>query len=269
MWLRHTSRSHAADCCKCMLYLTLLANTGVLMEYRGTKLLLDGLFTGEGTPFSPPPESVMRRLLHGEEPFDSIDYLLISHDHPDHFSPAPVLEYLTRNAPRGIFLPAAIPQRCPELQELLLRRKLPCIPLTDSSGVFRLTEGITLRPIYTHHLDEAFQDVVHFCYLLSFRGKQVLFTADVDYTRDALPMLRDEPMAAVFMNPLFYHARHDPVHCQCVLRAECFCVYHVPSAGADSYGLRTMLERDITQRAPTEPPVMLMDRPMQTFCLPL
>lgn len=111
--------------------------------------------------------------------------------------------------------------------------------------------------------------MVHFCYLLSFRGKQVLFTADVDYTRDALPMLRDEPMAAVFMNPLFYHARHDPVHCQCVLRAEYFCVYHVPSAGADSYDLRAMLERDITQRDHAEPSVILLDRPMQTVCLPL
>ena len=66
---------------------TLLANAGVLIRYRDTALLLDGLFGRKDNPFSLLPPGCREAMLRGEPPFERLDYLLFTHYHPDHFDP--------------------------------------------------------------------------------------------------------------------------------------------------------------------------------------
>ena len=50
---------------------TLLANAGVCIGYRGMTLLLDGIFGREGNPFSPLPADCRQKMCRGEPPFES------------------------------------------------------------------------------------------------------------------------------------------------------------------------------------------------------
>ena len=91
---------------------TLLANAGVLLQYRGTSLLLDGVFGKNGNPFSVLPGGCWDALLREEPPFEHLDYLLFSHYHPDHFAPRMVQELLEHRAVKGLFYPEDVPHVC-------------------------------------------------------------------------------------------------------------------------------------------------------------
>lgn len=67
---------------------TFLVNAAVLLEFRGTKLLIDGIYDENGHCFSNLSERQWEKLKAGEGEFAGIEYLLFTHEHGDHFSPA-------------------------------------------------------------------------------------------------------------------------------------------------------------------------------------
>ena len=233
------------------LHVTLVANAGLLLEYRGTTLLLDGIYGAEGHPFSNLSPQTWQQMLAGEGRFRKVDYLLFSHHHADHFSPRMTLEYLRRRRVKGIFKPAA--ERDNELDAWLRQEKIPCAALSRETDhvSWRIEPHITVRAFFTRHLDKKYADVRHFCYLISFDDRQVLFTADTDYTSETFGQLQGKHLRAVFLNPLFFHVLHNPRFFAGRLEAESFCVFHVPFAGEDSMGVRDRLSRAL-ERWPRE-----------------
>ena len=87
------------------LRITLIANAGLLMTYRGTTLMIDGIYGREGHPFSNLSPEVWREMLGSEDRFQKVDYLLFTHAHPDHFSPEMTGEFLRHRDVKGLFLP--------------------------------------------------------------------------------------------------------------------------------------------------------------------
>ena len=64
---------------------TFLVNAAVLLEFRGTKLLIDGIYDENGHCFSNLSERQWEKLKAGEGEFAGIEYLLFTHEHGDHF----------------------------------------------------------------------------------------------------------------------------------------------------------------------------------------
>lgn len=245
------------------LRVTLLANAGLLLEYEGTTLLLDGIFHSRDVPFSSLPEDVWQKLLGREAPFGHVDYLLFTHHHPDHFSAGMTFEYLEHNPIKGVFLPDA-----EELEESGLMRGLrahgtPCALLSDQTNhaIYRVAPNITVRAFRTLHLDKAFESVRHYCYLITFGEKRVLFTADVNYPEETLAQTHGAPLHAAFVNPLFFSALSHHRFFKGKLNAEHLCVYHVPFPEDDAYGMGTMLSREVTDRSD----LTVLRQPYQTI----
>ena len=88
-----------------MTYATLIANAGILLEIDGIRFLIDGLHHSSQYPFSPVPQAMLDQMLRGEGPFRDADFLLFTHDHPDHWSPALTQVYLQANRVRRVLLP--------------------------------------------------------------------------------------------------------------------------------------------------------------------
>ena len=100
--------------------------------------------------------------------------------------------------------------------------------------------------------------------MLSFDDKHVLFTADVDYMSTSFDVVKDLPLRAVFLNPLFFRAFHNPKFFLFFLKAENYCVYHVPFKEDDTMQMRYMLQRDLANWPSGEGTAMALTEPWQT-----
>lgn len=251
------------------LHVTLVANAGLLLEYNGTTLLLDGIYGKEGHPFSNLSQRVWQQMKEGETPFDKVDFLLFTHAHPDHFSPELTLEYLRNRPVKGVFAPDARAVAESGLADFLTERGVPCVLLseqTDRTG-FKVTPDITVRPFRTLHLDKKFEKVRHFCYLITFGDKNVLFTADIDYVTEDLNRLKNVRLDAAFINPLFFGVLRRGRFFRGKLNANRILVYHVPFAEDDKMGMRAILERDLAQWPKERAWVTVLQEPFQKVSL--
>ena len=236
------------------LRVTLVANAGIILNFRGITLLVDGIFGKSGHRFSAPTAQTLADMEDGAAPFEKIDYLLFTHAHPDHFSPKMTIDFLRRRTVKGIFFPSAGAASdgasCAAVEGFglfLAERKIPAVPLSHmtDNAVFKIEPDVRVSAFSTLHLDKKYRDVPHFCFCLTFGGKRVLLTSDVDYTLDDLSRVRDVHFRAAFVNPLFFGALRRGRFFKGTLDTEAVCVYHVPFARDDIMQMRRALERDL------------------------
>jgi L-ascorbate metabolism protein UlaG (beta-lactamase superfamily) len=76
------------------LALTYIANEGVLVSSGETKVLIDALFDKPNPEYRAPSADVLEKIIKGAAPFDGIDLVLVTHNHPDHFNPSLAVRYL-------------------------------------------------------------------------------------------------------------------------------------------------------------------------------
>lgn len=243
---------------------TLLANAGVLLQYRGISLLLDGIFGKRDNPFSELPDGCWQAMLREEPPLARLDYLLFSHYHPDHFAPEMVRELLEHRTVKGLFYPEDGAPQVRSLSDWLRQWGVPCVllsPRTDRA-VVQIEPDISVQAFIVPHLGEEYRAVPHVCYLLCFDGRRVLFTADSDYLHEDFSRLAATPLEAVFLNPLFYQAYYDERLFHGHFDTDTLCVYHVPFREDDRMHMRDMAWR-MPRAAEEHLRVLPLTEPMQ------
>lgn len=247
---------------------TLVANAGLLIEYAGTTLLVDGIFENEVHGFSGLTPDVWQQMLSGAQPFESISSLLFTHMHPDHFSPSMTLTYLKNRKVNSVFIPEGT-SKPNDLLNFLNESHIPYVYLSGQTGeeVYQISPEITVRAIRTHHLDKQFYHVPHFCLLITFGEKTVLFTADIDYVNETLDQLDGVHLDAVFVNPLFFKALYQKNFFGGRLKTDKICVYHIPFISDDCFGIRDQLKRDLDKWDSDLCSVITMTEPFQTILL--
>lgn len=85
--------------------ITYIANAGVLIEFGGTKILIDGIHSKKAGCFSTVPESILNKIINGEGQFNKIDYLLFTHNHNDHLDLQLVTKYISVNNNATLIMP--------------------------------------------------------------------------------------------------------------------------------------------------------------------
>lgn len=250
------------------LTVTLVANAGVLLNFHGTRFLVDSVFYDDRFHFSSPSPDVWRQMLEGRGIFADVDHVLVTHTHADHVSPKLMRRYLEARPVKSVMLPAPETPAEWELARCMEQTGVPFCPLEPGRTCQRRLGEVCVSAFPTRHLDRQFWDVPHFCYLLSSGGEHVLITADADYTAEDFSCLRDVPLRAVLLNPLFFHALRDGRHFRGKLTAGCFCVYHVPFSGGGYGELQSMAERDAARWPEREGRAVLLREPLQTVEIP-
>ena len=185
----------------------LIANAGVLVEYRGCRYLVDGIHTNDYLEFDGVPETLLGQMLCGGGELADIDYLLFTHEHIDHFSAGLTQTYLQNNMVKGIVVPAQGGGRRAALKEYAELAGIACVApvLEDGQSVTLPLGEATLTVAGMRHMGEQFRDVQSCSFLLDFDGKTLLFTGDSDH----IPIWFERALAGkhvdtLFVNPLFY-----------------------------------------------------------------
>jgi L-ascorbate metabolism protein UlaG (beta-lactamase superfamily) len=76
------------------LRLTFIANAGVLLSSGERKVLIDALFEKPNPEYRAPSQDTLDKMMKGEAPYDGVDLVLVTHNHPDHFDASLTARYL-------------------------------------------------------------------------------------------------------------------------------------------------------------------------------
>jgi L-ascorbate metabolism protein UlaG (beta-lactamase superfamily) len=76
------------------LTLSYVANAGVLVSSGESKVLIDALFDNPNPEYRAPSPDVLEKIMEGAAPYDGIDLVLVTHNHPDHLNPRLAVRYL-------------------------------------------------------------------------------------------------------------------------------------------------------------------------------
>ena len=85
-------------------FAVLTANAGLLLNIEGKTVLLDAVHTGSQR-FSGVTDDVLDTVISGGGDFAHIDYMIITHDHPDHVSLRHVSRFLKSHPETAVFSP--------------------------------------------------------------------------------------------------------------------------------------------------------------------
>jgi L-ascorbate metabolism protein UlaG (beta-lactamase superfamily) len=88
------------------LVLAYLANEGVLISSGTHKVLIDAIFNRPHPDYRAPSSEVLEQMLAGTPPFDGVDLLLVTHNHPDHFAAPLAAKYMAASAGTILVAPA-------------------------------------------------------------------------------------------------------------------------------------------------------------------
>ncbi|MGA2533330.1 MAG: MBL fold metallo-hydrolase [Candidatus Aminicenantales bacterium] len=88
------------------LVLDYVANEGILVSSGDAKVLIDALFDKPNQAYRAPSPDVLDKIMRGEAPFDGVDVLLVTHNHPDHFDAVLAARYMERTSGPVLLAPA-------------------------------------------------------------------------------------------------------------------------------------------------------------------
>ncbi len=180
------AQARAAPAVSSGVTITFLANEGVLLSSGGHEVLIDGLFRKYESGYALPAESTLRALERAAPPFASVDLILVTHRHGDHFHPAPVLDHLVAN-PLALLLAsqqvidsmrgrlAAVPQVIPRLLAGTME------PRTSRR---QLVNGVSVELLGLPHGGNRHRHVEHLGFIVELGGKRVLHVGDADTSED-------------------------------------------------------------------------------------
>ncbi len=80
---------------KNVLEVTYLANEGFMVTMGSTKVLIDAF--PQSSYYADPSDSLVSKLMNDVPPYHQVDYLLVTHDHSDHFNAELASGFLRRH----------------------------------------------------------------------------------------------------------------------------------------------------------------------------
>lgn len=235
-------------------WLVYLSNAAILLQYEGTKVLIDGLYRDNSGYFSQLPIAVWDGMQKGIGELAHMDYLLFTHSHADHFYEPYVLQYLQKNKVKGYALPCS-PDALHGCRAISF----------DGERKAVLAEDITCRYLDIRHLDSRFYDVMNRCYLLEVRGKKILFLGDADYQLEGFKELAEEEIDIVFVTPVFYNHPFGRKILQEILHVRKIILYHLPFPQEDTMQMEKMARRDIMRYTKENQPVVIWNKTGQSL----
>ena len=172
------------------LQITLLGNEGFLVEAGGSTVIVDGLYSGLHGYVAPTDEQRGSRE-RAEPPFDEVDLVLVTHNHPDHFDARVVEGFLNANR-HAVFVstPMAVDHLRDEGDRFrsISERVVAVYPAEGESQHLEI-DGIGIEVLNLHHGRDRSLPVENIGFVVEMNGASFLHIGDTLATADELAAL--------------------------------------------------------------------------------
>jgi L-ascorbate metabolism protein UlaG (beta-lactamase superfamily) len=180
-----------------------VANAGILVSLEGRRFLIDAPIREGIAPYATSPDDERKLLEEARAPYDSVDAILVTHWHEDHFSPEAVAAHITRNARAVLISSAEVVDRvravAPNLDAARLRAVIP--PPGESQQVD--VGGVPVRVLRIRHNPTRRLPEQHVGFLIG-TAQPVLHVGDADPTAANFALLRSLPGVDLALLPFWY-----------------------------------------------------------------
>ncbi|MFR1386707.1 MAG: MBL fold metallo-hydrolase [Anaerotignum sp.] len=235
-------------------WIVYISNAAILLQYRGVKVLIDGLYRDTSGYFSQLPDAVWESMQQGMGEISNVDYLMFTHSHADHFYEPYVSKYLQKNAVKGYAAPFS--------SESLKG----CTAIVfDSEKKAVLEVDIVCGYLDIRHLDPRFYHVTNRCYLIEMGEKRILFLGDADYQAETYGALHGVEIDIAFVTPVFFNHETGRKILQEMLHIRKIILYHLPSCQEDTMQMEKMARRDIARYAKEDQPIVIWNKTGQSL----
>lgn len=174
--------------------LTYLANEGLLLTDGRRKLLIDALFADYGQGFARPADSTQRKLEQARPPFDSVNVILVTHRHGDHFGAREMTLHLQASPTATLVAPTqvidSLRQYAPSRQ--LSPARLQGRTLAPGTRRRETINGVTIELLGIPHGGggRLRPRPEHLGYLIDMGGRRFLHLGDAETGEEAYAALR-------------------------------------------------------------------------------
>lgn len=161
---------------------THVANAGFLIEGGGQKVLIDALFDEGVRGYTRIPKDMIKQLRAAEAPFDSVNLVLLTHTHMDHFGPRTMTRHMRAN-------PHATLICTPEARQALERHiknhagiaeRIVALSPEEGETIQGTYGGINVQVLNLHHGRDVDPPITNLAFIIELGGMSVLHTGDTE-----------------------------------------------------------------------------------------
>jgi len=155
-----------------------IANEGFLLESNGQKVLIDVLFNTGLDRYACPDSILLSDMILRNPPFEEIDYLFFTHNHPDHFNDSLTLAFMTQHSETVMICPSQVEDQLKNNQNVEANIENRIITITPDSGRVenRNFDNLNIIVCRTRHSDT--YSIENNAYVIDFGGVKVFHSGD-------------------------------------------------------------------------------------------
>lgn len=155
-----------------------VANEGFFLENNGNKVLIDALFKTGLDRYAYPDSSLLSKMILANSPFENIDFLIFTHNHPDHFNDSLAYAFMSRHNETHMIGPAQVTEQLRQNQILTTEIESRIHTITPDSGQIEdlMIENLNFKICRTRHSDT--YSIENNAYIIDFGGVRVFHSGD-------------------------------------------------------------------------------------------
>jgi len=155
-----------------------IANEGFLLESNDIKVMIDALFNTGLDRYACPDSTLLSDMILGKPPFEEINYLFFTHNHPDHYNDSLTHVFMNEHPETTMICPAQVHDQLKDnhnLNEGLLNR-IEVITPNSGQVINHRFENLSIVACRTRHSDT--YSIENIAYVIDFGGAKVFHSGD-------------------------------------------------------------------------------------------
>jgi L-ascorbate metabolism protein UlaG (beta-lactamase superfamily) len=152
-----------------------VANAGVILKLGDFNIGVD-ILCDQIIPYGATPKDVEEQVLNPDY-CPMLDYIFITHEHPDHFSKYKVIEFLTKQPQVKVISNTAVIN---ELRGTVSETRLISVSGSNNKESFELDRDVRAYVFYSTHMGSQYKKIVNLCLIISWKEKKILIPGDAE-----------------------------------------------------------------------------------------
>ncbi|WP_420388554.1 MBL fold metallo-hydrolase [Roseivirga sp.] len=159
-----------------------LANEGLMISSGDKQILIDALFDDFYEDYLSPDEATINQMNHGEKPFESVEAVLVTHIHRDHFEANIAGKFLSMHEESKLLSSQQTEGELKEKFDGYAKIKGQIIAVEKNTITTRHeVNGITVYGFFINHAGgERMSSIHNMAFLIEVNGKRLLHVGDSD-----------------------------------------------------------------------------------------